>query len=63
MKALALAAARTIVDLRANSECGATKATVIGCCGRDAGHDGDHRSTGATFAASWVNADAPADPR
>lgn len=42
--------------------CGATHPNVIGRCGRDAGHDGMHRSTGKTFQASWP-ADEPEMPR
>jgi len=37
------------------SACGATHPSVIGRCGRDAGHDGPHRSTGDTFQASWMD--------
>ena len=36
--------------------CGATSPNVIGRCGRDQGHDGDHRTTGPTFTAYWPNA-------
>lgn len=35
-------------------ECGATAPLVIGRCGRDAGHDGPHRSVGESWSASWA---------
>lgn len=42
--------------------CGATTPLVLGRCGRDAGHDGAHRSTGDTFEAWWDDTPVPPPP-
>lgn len=39
------------------SACCASHPQVMGRCGRDTGHDGPHRSTGATFTAEWDHAE------